>query len=594
MGSWLRTLPVIGLMLASTLAVTASLPGCHRAAKSLTCGNGIVSPEEACDDANRIDGDGCSASCQVEQGWACNQTQAGPSTCLPICGDGLLAGSEECDGKALALSHCSDLGLGQGNLACNSQCRYDISGCASQATCGDGTWQYPERCDGQDLKQQTCQSLGLGSGTVACTDQCEWDTSGCEAAGICGNGVAEPGEECDTLDVGTKTCQDFGFYGGLLLCTDTCTLDQSNCEGVCGDGLCNGPERAATCPGDCRVVDIAEMCSGRQLSSPYFFACALRIDGTVWCWGKNNHGQFGNGTTVDSSTAVPVLGLDSVQDIAVGEDHACAVKSDGTVWCWGNNEFGQLGNETMKDSSAPVEVWENHHHDSAFTSARTVAAGGHTTCAIKSDGTVWCWGDNDCEQAGRTIAPIITTPMEVYTPDEELNSAVDIAVGACFACAVRTDGTVWCWGNWSHRACKLDTPTSIQAISSGDDHTCLLRSDATVWCWGNNFSGQLGDGTTEDSTQPVEVIGLTSVQAISAEGRTSCALKTDGTIWCWGLCWGADERVPMQVTSLGPSIAVAAGSQPVCAINTDGTVWCSYDDYDPAEERWISTQIDGL
>ena len=125
------------------------------------------------------------------------------------------------------------------------------------------------------------------------------------------------------------------------------------------------------------------------------FACAIEASaGSLYCAGGNSFGELGNGATVSSSVPVLVSGLSNVTAIAAGVTHACALKSDGSVWCWGNNANGQIGDGTGTNRSVPTAV---HGLSSGVTS---IATGSNHSCAVKTDGTVWCWGANGIGQAG--------------------------------------------------------------------------------------------------------------------------------------------------------------------------------------------------
>ncbi|WAM36264.1 RCC1 domain-containing protein, partial [Caldicellulosiruptor acetigenus] len=171
----------------------------------------------------------------------------------------------------------------------------------------------------------------------------------------------------------------------------------------------------------------------------------LKKDGTVWAWGNNSSGQLGNGnSTIEYSTIpVKVKGLKDVIAIAIGGCYSLALKRDGTVWAWGDNSSGQLGNGTTVNSPVPVQV-------RGLKDVVAIAAGDFHSLALKRDGTVWAWGDNSWGQLGNGTGgcdKYSTIPVRV----KGLKDVVAIAAGGNFySLALKRDGTVWAWGNNEH------------------------------------------------------------------------------------------------------------------------------------------------
>jgi prepilin-type N-terminal cleavage/methylation domain-containing protein len=282
-----------------------------------------------------------------------------------------------------------------------------------------------------------------------------------------------------------------------------------------------------------------------------FNVCAMKADNTVWCWGLNDGGQLGDGTTTDRSSPVQVSGLTNAAQLASNSWHSCAVKTDGTAWCWGWNPDGRLGDGTTTNRTTPVQV-------SGLTSVSQMDTGDHHTCALKTDGTVWCWGLNHDQSWGTggqigngTWGDNPLTPVQV---GGGLSNVKQVSTGYLHTCAVKNDGTAWCWGsnrksNWGIDTGQLGdgtfvdrySPVQVSGLSNvieikaGDQHTCALKIDGTVWCWGGNNWGQLGDGTTMSRLTPVQVVGFTGAVSVKVGERNTCAGKNDGTIWCWGL-----------------------------------------------------------
>lgn len=276
----------------------------------------------------------------------------------------------------------------------------------------------------------------------------------------------------------------------------------------------------------------------------YDFGCAVLKSGTVSCFGANNVGQLGNGTTNSSTTPVAVSGLTNVVRLSAGGYHACALKSDGTLWCWGGNDSGQVGNGSTTNVTSPVQV---------MTGVSYVAAGWLDTCALQS-GQVWCWGKNDYGQLGLgyTQSPI-TSPTSItpFRQPPPITAVTQIVAGAMHTCALRADGDVFCWGyggvgqlgygSTGQLLAPIATPVlaSVQQLSTSDYSTCAKLNDGHVMCWGQDALGALGDGTGTypGINTPTSVLSnnvtFTSI-FLASSGPTFCSLGSDLKIYCWG------------------------------------------------------------
>jgi hypothetical protein len=306
--------------------------------------------------------------------------------------------------------------------------------------------------------------------------------------------------------------------------------------------------------------------------------------------------------------------------LAVGGQHACALAGDGTVMCWGLNFFGNLGDGTTVDATSPVTVVADAGGSTPLSGAVAIAAGFTHTCAVVSDSTVRCWGDNASNanvsrggQLGDGTTVSSLTPVTVTDADGAgpLSGVAAISAGWFRTCALLEDGTVTCWGDGQLTPAAVTTDggdllSDVTAIASAFGHTCALRADTTVACWGSNRSGELGDGTTSDSLTAVEVAAddsgaaLTDVVAIAVGGGFSqgfgggftCALLVDGTVRCWGnndFGQVGDGRPIESFAGMPPvttptAVVAAAGSpNPLsgataitagCALLADTTVTC--------------------
>jgi hypothetical protein len=267
------------------------------------------------------------------------------------------------------------------------------------------------------------------------------------------------------------------------------------------------------------------------------FSLALESDGSVWAWGHNDRGQLGNGTNVQSGKPARVKGLTGkFVAIAAGVSFALALRSDGTVWGWGDDYQGQLGNGSNDDTTSAVEV--------TGLTGRVVyiACGFNHSLAVMSDGSVWAWGDNGGGALGtKTQGVFQNTPVAV----DGLSSGVTaVAGGTDQSLALKADGSVWSWGvirlPISGEYIGSDIPARVtgigpaKGIGAGWGHDLVLEVDGSVWGWGEN-GGSLGNGSGKDSVTPVEAVGLTSgVVTLAVGWFDGYAIKSNGTLWAWG------------------------------------------------------------
>lgn len=316
---------------------------------------------------------------------------------------------------------------------------------------------------------------------------------------------------------------------------------------------------------------------------------AVKIDGMVWAWGRNDWGQLGDGTKTNRPSPVQVVGpggsgsLSGIEAVSAGASHTTALKNDGTVWAWGQNAWGQLGDGTKTTRTTPVAVSSPDPVVPFEVSA--ISAGYQFTMAMKADGTVWTWGQNDYYQLGDGTQDDSSTPLEVTA----VTDAAAIAAGGRHAVVLTEVGTVWAWGYGNSVLPEEVTGlTGVTAITAGYFHTVVLKNDGTVWAWGGyNNNGELGDGTTNSSSTPVQVVGpggtgfLTEVAAIAAGGYHTVALKNDGTVWTWGynvngqLGDGTTDNssTPVQVTEISDVSVIHAGFSHTLAGKSGGAIW---------------------
>lgn len=269
--------------------------------------------------------------------------------------------------------------------------------------------------------------------------------------------------------------------------------------------------------------------------------CALTADGIMKCWGGNFSGQLGTGDKTSSLVPVPVPSLGSnVASIAVGYNHSCAVTRAGAAYCWGFNMYGQLGN----GSTSTTGILNPGVVIGLSSGVSSIATGGEHTCAKMTDATLRCWGNNSTGAVGDGSWTTRTSPVNVSGFSAAVTS---VAAGRYHTCATDASGKAYCWGNGGpgslgngstqHRR----TPTLVSgittgatAIDGGINHSCAIVN-AAAQCWGYNNYGQVGDGTVTNKLTPVAVASLDGpVLSVAAGDHFSCALVEGGKVYCWG------------------------------------------------------------
>lgn len=324
-------------------------------------------------------------------------------------------------------------------------------------------------------------------------------------------------------------------------------------------------------------------------------SCAVKGDGTLWCWGDNTYGEIGDGTTQNKTTPVQIAALGSdVESVSLGFDHTCAVKTDGTLWCWGRNEYGQLGDGTTQDKTTPNAV------ASLGGTVDRVALGVAHSCAIRDDGSVECWGANSTGQLGDGTQTDASTPgpvAAVPTPVAAVDLGGFVGPGSnSHTCWLGSDTLPWCSGEnvngqlgdgtTQDKVTPLAATTvgsGVTDLALGSRHTCAVKASA-VWCWGNNSYGQLGDGTTVNKSTPFQLPNFGgSILSVDASSDHSCALDEDGNLFCWGRnTFGSlgdgttvNKSSPNVVSALAtPVVTYAVGATHTCAIDGTDQLFC--------------------
>lgn len=279
-----------------------------------------------------------------------------------------------------------------------------------------------------------------------------------------------------------------------------------------------------------------------KISAGKHHTAGIRTDGTIWTWGGNACGQLGDGTAGSTARSSPVSvfgGFTNWCNVSVGELSTHAIKTDGTIWGWGINSGGQLGAGNGYARSIPVQTI------GGFTDWCDVSSGCCNTVAIRTDGTIWAWGLNTCGKLGDGTIANRSSPVSVVGG---FTNWCRISAGSGHTLGLRTDGSLWAWGLNSsgqlgdNTILPKSSPVSVIGgianwldISAGGAHNAAIRSDGTLWTWGQNSCGQLGTASVVARSSPVSVVGgFTDWCDVSAGFCHTAAVRANGTLWTWG------------------------------------------------------------
>lgn len=341
-------------------------------------------------------------------------------------------------------------------------------------------------------------------------------------------------------------------------------------------------------------ADIPWLTGNIDVAAGFGHTCSLQASGTVYCWGSNDLGQLGNGTTIYSSEPVQVKNLDQAIAISAGTDHTCALHSDGSISCWGSDQYFKLGNiEAGDNSSFHATASTKPTKVTGIDNAISVSAGWEHTCAVHSDSTISCWGNNNAGQLGigESDKPEMSVqPVKV----NGIADAVSVSAASYRTCAVHSDGTISCWGEQAggelayNQISSTLEPTKVKgiidatAVSIAASHTCALHVTGEISCWGDNGLGKLGGDPYKLKTRslyPVKVKTVNNATQIFTAQEYSCALRSDDALSCWGYGkYGQfGSRVltaPFTLIDSGRIISASISRTKICAVFVSTSVYC--------------------
>jgi alpha-tubulin suppressor-like RCC1 family protein len=328
----------------------------------------------------------------------------------------------------------------------------------------------------------------------------------------------------------------------------------------------------------------------QQIKQGSYIGVGLKANGELWFWGDNSLGQFGNGTTstvgVYDTTPVLVSTNDNWREIFISSESSYGIKNDGTLWAWGENSKGQLGDGTTIRRTVPTQIGT----DTNWLSISELQTGRHVL-GLKTNGTLWAWGQKDPMLGLGPVDPLAYPYILVPTQVGSDTNWSKIATNFNSSYAIKTNGTLWAWGNNTGGNLGLgnytnyNVPTQIgvetnwETIISGYSHMFATKTNGQVWGWG--FGTPLGIGTIPNNLSPVLVSNATIWKTISGGNAFSAGIKNDGTLWVWGanpfgyLGNGnmTNQLVPVQIGTDTNWDKISTAYFSTQATKTDGSIW---------------------
>ncbi len=302
-----------------------------------------------------------------------------------------------------------------------------------------------------------------------------------------------------------------------------------------------------------------------------YYSAAVTSNGDLYCWGWNDYGRVGKGTTNKQTTPVKVLS--NVASVSIWDEHSAAVTTNGDLYCWGHNQYGQVGNGTTKTQTTPVKVLSN---------VASVSVSNTHSAAVTSNGDLYCWGYNKYGQVGNGTTENQLSPVKV------LSNVASVFLKGNHSAAVTTNGDLYCWGyneygqvgneTTENQLSPVKVLSNVSIVSFGVEHSAAVTENGDLYCWGYNKYGQVGNGTTENQTSPVKVLSNVSIVSFGVEH--SAAVTENGDLYCWGynkygqVGNGTTENQTSPVKVLSNVANVSFGENHSAAVTMNGDLYC--------------------
>jgi alpha-tubulin suppressor-like RCC1 family protein len=326
-----------------------------------------------------------------------------------------------------------------------------------------------------------------------------------------------------------------------------------------------------------------------QVSTGINHTCGVAADNRAYCWGENERGALGDGTTTDRLAPHAVAGGLRFRTVSAGWSYTCGLTTDDRAYCWGDNVWGTLGDgSNVFTRLKPVPVAGGRRY-------RQLRAGYHHSCGVTLAEVTFCWGDNGSGQLGIGFASSTTAPVRVKTALVFRH----VVVGGGQTCGLTADNVAWCWGNNTEGQLGDGTqnpgwaPVAVAGghafiqLTGGLNHTCGVTSQNVAYCWGQNYAGGLGDGTQTTRLAPVAVAGGLRFRGVSAGFAHTCGVTLGNEAYCWGYNKEGQQgdgtfgyqnfRVVPKVVAGGHAFRAVGGmvgSAHTCGVTPIGRAWC--------------------